>query len=89
MLFAIEEGLRVENREYNDLRNEGVLGEPVLKIVKKGDFERYREMKIAQGAHDGQFKAPELTGDLNFQKNFEIIEEVRIATRQSIPRRNL
>ena len=79
LLLAIEAGLRVENREYNDLRNEGVLGEPVLKVVKKGDFEKYREMKIAQGAHDGQFKAPELTADLAFQKNFEIIEEVRIA----------
>ena len=78
LLIAIEEGLRKENREYNDLRNEGVLGAPVLKVVKKGDFEKYRQMKIAQGVHDGQFKAPELTADLNFQKNFEIIEEVRM-----------
>ena len=70
--------MRVENREYNDLRNEGVLGHPVLKVVKKGAFEKYREQKIAEGAHDGQFKAPELTADLNFQKNFEIIEEIKI-----------
>ena len=78
LLVAIEEGLRVENREYNDLRNEGLLGEPVLKVVREGDFERYRQKRIAAGAHDGQFKAPELTADLNFQKNFEIVEEVRI-----------
>ncbi|MDO8526005.1 MAG: GH3 auxin-responsive promoter family protein [Candidatus Omnitrophota bacterium] len=77
LLRAIEEGLRGENREYNDLRNEGVLGDPVLKVVKAGDFEKYRSMKISQGAHDGQFKAPELTGDTGFQKNFEIVEEVR------------
>ncbi|MDD5428679.1 MAG: GH3 auxin-responsive promoter family protein [Candidatus Omnitrophica bacterium] len=77
LLKAIEDGLRAENKEYNDLRNEGVLGEPVLKVVKNGEFEKYRRMKISQGAHDGQFKAPELTGDLNFQKNFEIIEEIR------------
>lgn len=79
LLIAIEEGLRIENREYDYLRNEGVLGEPVLKVVKKGDFAKYREMKIGQGANDGQFKAPELTADLDFQKNFEIIEEIRIA----------
>jgi hypothetical protein len=78
LLLAIEEGLRIENREYSDLRKEGVLGKPVLKVVKKGEFEKYRRMKIAQGAHDGQFKTPELTADLAFQKNFEIIEEVRI-----------
>ncbi len=77
LLRAIEEGLRRENREYNDLRNEGVLGDPVLKVIKAGDFEKYRSMKIAEGAHDGQFKAPELTGDTGFQKNFEIVEEVR------------
>ena len=76
LLSAIEEGLRVENREYNDLRNEGIVGNPILKIVKNGGFEKYRQMKIAQGAHDGQFKAPELTGDVNFQKNFEIAEEI-------------
>ena len=79
LLAAIEENLRIENREYNDLRNEGVLGEPVLKVVRKGNFEKYREMKIKNGAHDGQFKAPELTADLNFQKNFEIVEEIKIA----------
>ncbi|MDD5136013.1 MAG: GH3 auxin-responsive promoter family protein [Candidatus Omnitrophica bacterium] len=78
LLAAIEEGLRLENREYNDLRNEGVLGEPVLKVVKDGSFARYRQMKISQGVHDGQFKAPELTGDPDFQKNFEIAEEIRI-----------
>ena len=81
LLRAIEEGLRVENREYNDLRNEGVLGDPVLKVVRTGDFEKYRSMKISQGAHDGQFKAPELTADPDFQKNFEIVEEIRIAIR--------
>ena len=78
LLIAIEEGLRVENSEYRDLRNEGVLGEPVLKVVEKGGFEKYRRMKIAGGAHDGQFKAPELTADLGFQKNFKIVEEIRI-----------
>ena len=76
LLLAIEKNLRVENREYNDLRNEGVLDDPTMKVVKDGEFERYRQAKIAQGAHDGQFKAPELTGDLDFQKNFEIVEEV-------------
>jgi hypothetical protein len=49
-----------------------------MKIVGAGGFEKYRAARIANGAHDGQFKAPELTGDMNFQKNFEIAEEVRI-----------
>ena len=76
LLDAIEKGLRRENREYNDLRNEGVLDSPVLKVVKKGEFERYREKKVREGANDGQFKVPELTSDLDFQKNFEVSEEI-------------
>lgn len=76
-LVSMEEGLRLENREYDDLRNEGVLDRPVLRIVKRGSFEKYRQMKIAQGAPDGQFKAPQLTADPSFQKNFNIEEEIR------------
>ncbi|MFA5143863.1 MAG: GH3 auxin-responsive promoter family protein [Candidatus Omnitrophota bacterium] len=83
LLAAIEEGLRLENREYNDLRNEGILSAPALKVVKEGSFERYRKKRIEQGAHDGQFKAPELTGDPDFQKNFEIDEEIEIGGSRS------
>ncbi len=77
LLIDIEAELRVENTEYRDLRKEGVLGEPVMRVVEKGGFEKYRRMKIDQGAPDGQFKAPELTADPGFQKNFKIVEEIR------------
>ncbi len=79
LLSSIDKELRAENSEYRDLRNEGVLAAPVLKVVKNGDFERYREKKVSQGgALDGQFKTPELTADLGFQENFNIAEEIRM-----------
>lgn len=78
LLSSIDKELRVENSEYRDLRNEGVLAPPVLKVVKNGEFDRYREKKVSQGALDGQFKTPELTPDLDFQKNFNIAEEIKI-----------
>lgn len=77
-LRVFEEELRAHNREYDFTRNAQLLGSPVLKIVKKGEFEKYRVKRIASGAHDGQFKAPELTQDRAFQDNFEVEEEIHL-----------
>lgn len=77
-LNILEEELRKHNREYDFTRSARLLGAPVLKVVRKGEFEKYRAMRIASGAHDGQFKAPELTRDTSFQNNFSIEEEIRL-----------
>ena len=73
---SIEELLGIENAEYKYARDSLVLGEPILKVVSAGAFERYRANRIASGVHDSQFKAPELVADPEFQKNFEIREEM-------------
>jgi len=52
------------------------LKSPILKVVKKGEFERYRAGCVMRGANDSQFKVPELTSDENFHKNFIIAEEI-------------
>ena len=49
-----------------------------MPVVKKGEFEKYRAKKISEGAHDGQFKMPQLVPDADFQKNFAIAEEVML-----------
>lgn len=74
-LETVEDGLRSLDSEYLFVRNAQLLKPPVLKIIRQGDFEKYRARKVAQGAHDGQFKAPELTQDTDFEKNF-FIEEI-------------
>ena len=48
----------------------------VLKVIRKGEFEKYRSKRVAQGAHETQFKVPELARDLDFQKNFYIAEAI-------------
>ncbi|MDP2913282.1 MAG: GH3 auxin-responsive promoter family protein [Candidatus Omnitrophota bacterium] len=76
-LFAsIEEFLGKENAEYKYARDSMVLGEPILKVAAPGASERYRAKRIAAGVHDSQFKAPKLVADPEFQKNFEIREEI-------------
>jgi hypothetical protein len=74
-LGSLEENLRSLDSEYLFVRNAQLLKAPALKVIRSGDFERYRARKVAHGAHDGQFKAPELTSDTNFEKNF-FIEEI-------------
>jgi len=77
LLSNIELELIKINVEYETKRQSQRLGHPVLKIVPRGTFEEYRSRKIAEGSHDGQFKMPQLTSDINFHKNFTIIEEIK------------
>ncbi|MDD5679884.1 MAG: GH3 auxin-responsive promoter family protein [Candidatus Omnitrophica bacterium] len=76
LLKSIEEELYNQNAEYRDKRRQQLLRPPVLKIVKKGDFEKYRAKKIREGAHDSQFKVPELTSDPDFPNNFRIDKDI-------------
>jgi GH3 auxin-responsive promoter. len=78
LLKSIEEELRLENAEYKYVRDSQLLNPPILKVVKRGEFERYRARRVMAGANDSQFKVPELTSDENFQKNFIIEEEVSL-----------
>jgi hypothetical protein len=55
-----------------------MLKSPVLMVVKKGAFEKYRARRVEDGANDSQFKVAELTGDPAFCKNFIVEEEIKM-----------
>jgi len=75
-LKSIEKELCKISEEYDFNRKARELRDPVLKVVAEGEFERFRVKRVKEGAHDGQFKIPLLTGDVNFQKQFRIEEEI-------------
>ncbi|MDD5634077.1 MAG: GH3 auxin-responsive promoter family protein [Candidatus Omnitrophica bacterium] len=75
-LDAIEKGLYKQNTEYESKRMQQLLAPPILKVVKEGEFEKYRAKRTRAGAHDGQFKVPELNPSPDFQNNFAIKEEI-------------
>lgn len=77
-LRSTEEELRRCNLEYDDTRDRKELSYPVLKVVKPGGFEKYRAKRVSEGAHETQFKVPELTADAKIEKNFDIAEVVSI-----------
>ena len=56
------------NLEYEDTRQRQELGAPILKVVRKGEFERFRSQRVAEGAHETQFKVPELVIPLKFSE---------------------
>ena len=78
LLKNIETELTKLNMEYETKRRSQRLDHPVLKIVPRGAFEEYRSKRVAGGSHDGQFKLPNLTNDMNFHRNFKILEEVEL-----------
>jgi hypothetical protein len=80
-LATVEEELLALNREYLFTRNAQILNTPVLKVVRKGDFEKYRAKKIEEGAHEGQFKVAELTKDQDFEKNFVVEKVIELVKR--------
>ena len=76
LLKFIDSEIRGLNVEYEGKRRSQRLDDPILKVVKRGAFHKYRIKRVAGGSHDGQFKVPQLTKDLEFQENFDIEEEV-------------
>lgn len=76
LLLSVESELCRCNLEYEDTRQRQELNSPILKVVKRGEFEKYRAKRVAEGAHEAQFKVPELAIDPDFQKNFSIEEEI-------------
>ena len=78
LLRRVEEELCRCNLEYEDTRNRQELGSPILKVVRNGSFEKYRAAKVLNGAHETQVKIPELSADVDFQKKFDIVEEINL-----------
>jgi hypothetical protein len=52
------------------------LDPPVLRIIKSGEFDRYRKRAVENGKSDGQFKILRLTADDSFAREFEAEREI-------------
>jgi len=75
-LKSVDHRLSGLNEEYEFNRNSQELGKPVLKVVRAGGFQKFREKRVKEGMHDSQFKIPKLTSDREFHKKFDIEEEI-------------
>ena len=72
MLHGIETALRAQNAEYAAKRQSGRIQPPTLRVIKPGEFARYRQ----SAKRDSQFKTVRLTSDGEFAKKFAVEREV-------------
>lgn len=75
-LVSIEKALRSRNSEYDDLRKQQLIAFPSLRVIGRGEFERYRVARVKSGAHDTQFKMPRLVFSPGFLEKFAVTEEI-------------
>ena len=75
-LNVVEDILGKINIEYKSKRLSQRLGNPKLKVLEKGSFEKFRQARLAVLQHDSQFKASHLRSDFNIPPEFKIIEEI-------------
>ena len=59
------------NSEYQTKRKSARYGAPVIRVVRSGEFDKYRRRMVEGGRADGQFKILRLTSDSSFAKEFE------------------
>jgi hypothetical protein len=76
----LDESLCGQNAEYASKRKSLRVDPPVLRVVRRGGFDKYRKRKVSNGSPDGQFKILRLTDDAEFAKEFEVVREVGFKT---------
>ena len=60
-----------KNEEYLTKRKSLRYGAPVIRVVRSGEFDRYRRRMVESGQRaDGQFKVLRLTSDTSFAAEF-------------------
>jgi len=77
-LSAVEDSLSIINMEYKTKRLSQRLGNPKLKVLEKGSFEKFRKACLAILQHDSQFKVSHLRCDYKIPPEFNIIEEITL-----------
>jgi hypothetical protein len=60
-----------QNGEYQVKRKSLRYDPPIIRVVKLGEFDRYRRRMVEQGRADGQFKVLRLSTDISFATEFE------------------
>jgi hypothetical protein len=72
LVDQVDEALGDQNSEYQTKRKSLRYGAAVIRVVRLGEFDRYRRRMVEEGHRaDGQFKVLRLTSDASFAAEFE------------------
>lgn len=75
-LVALDDDLGLHNVEYRSKRSSRRLGAPELCLLRPGSYASLRQRRIGEGANDAQIKMACLTRDLDWDKQFQVLERV-------------
>jgi GH3 auxin-responsive promoter len=71
LVDRVDAALRDHNLEYQRKRQSLRYGRPIIRVVRSGEFDRYRRRMVESGQRaDGQFKILHLTSDTSFAAEF-------------------
>jgi|Tabmets5t2r1_1033131.scaffolds.fasta_scaffold03056_2 hypothetical protein len=71
LVDRIDAALGDQNEEYQTKRKSLRYGAPIIRVVRSGEFDRYRRRMVETGQRaDGQFKVLRLTSDMSFAAEF-------------------
>jgi hypothetical protein len=71
LVDRLDAALGDQNEEYQAKRKSLRYGAPVIRVVRSGEFDRYRRRMVETGQRaDGQFKVLRLTSDMSFAAEF-------------------
>jgi hypothetical protein len=73
---AVDRALSSRNIEYEAKRESKRLGPPVLRRVASGSYQALRQARVAAGASEAQVKIPQLSTDMEFGADLDVLEEV-------------
>jgi hypothetical protein len=71
LVDRLDAALGDQNEEYQTKRKSVRYGAPIIRVVRSGEFDRYRRRMVETGQRaDGQFKVLRLTSDASFAAEF-------------------
>jgi GH3 auxin-responsive promoter len=71
LVDRVDLALGNHNSEYATKRKSLRYGAPLIRVVRSGEFDRYRRRMVEGGRADGQFKILRLTSDTSFAAEFD------------------
>jgi hypothetical protein len=71
----LDEELGRQNSEYRTKRESLRYDAPIVRVVRRGEFDAYRRRMVEGGRSDGQFKVLRLTIDASFAAEFHTEQE--------------
>jgi hypothetical protein len=76
LVGRVDAALGDHNSEYETKRKSLRYGAPIIRVVRSGEYDRYRRRMVEGGRSDGQFKILRLTSDTSFAAEFEAEQDL-------------